>query len=181
MDPSGVFGKILLPIIVFSLILLFILILVFMKLPIEQAEKMGSFLSGITSVGLICISLGSIYATIYVAKSINELSTEYRREDEYSERMIDVLQKMLAADKTLHKYIDEDRRDSFRDFDREESINNLMTQQRSYTLVLKYYCSKHPKGFNGLIDILDSFIDNPANYKVFIQIINGTMSNLLNE
>ena len=108
MKSSGVFGKILLLTIMFSLILLIVLILVFIKLPIDQAEKMGSFLSGITSVGLICISVGSIYATIFVAKSINDLSTETRREDDYSERIINVLQKMLSTDTLLSKAIEED-------------------------------------------------------------------------
>ena len=146
----------------FSLIFLIILILVFIKLPIDQAEKMGSFLSGITSVGLIFVSLGSIYATIYVAKSINDLSTESRREDEYSERMIVVLQKMLATDTMLHKAIDENRFDSYRDFDREKTILNLMSQQRTNALILKYYFTKHPKVMNGVEDIVDSFITNTA-------------------
>ena len=162
MNSSGVFGKILLPVIMFSMFLLVILILIFVKLPFEQAEKLGSFLSGITSVGLVFISLGSIYATIYVAKSINDLSTETRREDEYSERMIDVLQKMLATDTLLHKAIDEDRFDNYRDFDREKTINNLMSQQRTNALILKYYFSKHPKSNNDFADIVDSFIKNTA-------------------
>ena len=147
MYSSSVFGRILLPTIMFSLVLLVILILVFIKLPIDQAEKMGSFLSGITSVGLICISVGSIYATIFVAKSINDLSTETRREDEYSERMIDVLQKMLATDTMLHKALYEDRFDSYRDFDREKTIENLKAQQKSYVLILKILFLKTSKEF----------------------------------
>ena len=162
MNSSGVFGKILLPTIVFSLALLLVLILVFIKLPINQAEKLGSFLSGISSVGLICISIGSIYATIIVAKTINDLSTVSRREDEYSERMIVVLQKMLATDTMLHKAIDENRFDSYRDFDREKTILNLMSQQRTNALILKYYFTKHPKVMNGVEDIVDSFITNTA-------------------
>lgn len=178
MDSSGVFGKILLPTIVFSLVLLLILILVFVNLPNDLAEKLGSFLSGITSVGLICISLGSIYATIYVAKSINELSTESRREDEYSERMIDVLQKMLAADTMLRKAIDESFGANYHDFDRETTIKNLIAQQRSYALVLKYYCSKHPKNFNGIADIVHKFIENPADTAI-LKRIEAVIYNLL--
>ena len=162
MNSSGVFGKILLLTIMFSLILLIVLILVFIKLPIDQAEKMGSFLSGITSVGLICISVGSIYATIFVAKSINDLSTETRREDEYSERMINVMQKMLDADTLLRDAIDKGRGNHFHDFERERSIKDLIIQQKSYSLFLKYYLSKYPKIHNGFSGIVDSFIKNTA-------------------
>ena len=162
MNSSGVFGKILLLTIMFSLILLIVLILVFIKLPIDQAEKMGSFLSGITSVGLICISVGSIYATIYVAKSINDLSTESRRDDEYAERMIDVMQKMIVTDTLLHKAFDDERYDNYRDFEREKTIQNLMSEQKTNALILKYYLSKYPKIHNGFSGIVDSFIKNTA-------------------
>lgn len=180
MNSSNVFGRILLPTIMFSLVLLIVLILVFIKLPVDQAEKMGSFLSGITSVGLICISVGSIYATIFVAKSINDLSTETRREDEYSERMINVMQKMLDADTLLRDAIDKGRGNHFHDFERERSIKDLIIQQKSYSLFLKYYCSKHPKSFNGLNNDIDLFIENPANSNVLIRIVDKAMYNLLN-
>jgi hypothetical protein len=180
MESSSVFCKILLPTIMFSLVLLVILILVYLQLPIDQAEKLGSFLSGITSVGLIFISLGSIYATIYVAKSINDLSTETRREDEYSERMIDVLQKMLATDTMLHKALDEDRFDSYRDFDREKTIENLKAQQKSYVLILKYYFSKHPKNFTSLVNSLDSFNKDITDTTKLKQ-IGSAMFNILSE
>ncbi len=176
MNSSGVFGKILLPTIMFSLVLLVILILVFIKLPIDQAEKMGSFLSGITSVGLICISIGSIYATIYVAKSINDLSTETRREDDYSERIINVLQKMLSTDTLLSKAIEEDSIDRSRNFDREDKIRTLKTQQRSFALILKYYVSKHPKNFDSLVNVVDTFIKNPADSAKLKQIENEIYS-----
>ena len=168
MNSFSVFGKILIPVIMFSLFLLVILILIFLKLPFDQAQKLGSFLSGITSVGLIFISLGSIYATIYVAKSINELSTETRREDEYAERMIDVWYKMLATNTMLQKARDDERKDTFRDFDRERAIENLLAQQKAYVLVLKYYFSKHPKNFTGLANLLDLFtveIENTTKLK----------------
>ena len=180
MNSSSVFGKILLPVIMFSLILLVILILIFANLPIDRAEKLGSFLSGITSVGLICISIGSIYATIYIAKSINDLSTETRREDEYAERMIDVLQKMLDADTLLRDAIDKGRGNHFHDFKRERTIKDLIIQQKSYSLFLKYYCSKHPKSFNGLNNDIDLFIENPANTNVLIRIVDKAMYYLLN-
>lgn len=180
MYSSSVFGRLLLPTIMFSLVLLVILILVFIKLPIDQAEKMGSFLSGITSVGLICISVGSIYATIYVAKSINDLSTESRRDDDYSERIINVMQKMLDADTFLRDAIDKGIGNHFHDFERERTIKDLIIQQKSYSLFLKYYCSKHPKSFNGLNNDIDLFIENPANSNILIRIVNTTMFNLLN-
>ena len=176
MNSSGVFVKILLPTIMFSLVLLVILILVFINLPIDQAEKMGSFLSGITSVGLICISVGSIYATIFVAKSINDLSTETRREDDYSERIINVLQKMLSTDTLLSKAIEEDYIDRSRNFDREDKIRTLKTQQRSFALILKYYVSKHPKNFDSLVNVVDTFIKNPADSAKLKQIENEIYS-----
>lgn len=180
MNSSGVFGKILLPVILFSLILLVILILIFAKLPFDQAEKLGAFLSGITSVGLIFISLGSIYATIYVAKSINDLSTETRREDEYAERIINVLQKMLDADTLLRNAIDKGRGDHFHDYERERAIKDLIIQQKSYSLFLKYYFSKHPKSFNGLNNDVNLFIENPAESIVLFRIVDTAMYNLLN-
>ena len=124
----------------------FTLLGISLLISLNISPDFASRFNGITTAfaaALNCFAaFGMIYATIMVERTVNKLSIDARREDDYTYQIICYYEKLHD----LYKYLDEHRFDGNRSvFDQNyDSDKSILEEAVRICRLLKYYVHKHP-------------------------------------
>lgn len=157
------FGNTLLIVLMSFLLLLIILLLIFLNIG-QEANHFGTFISGIASILTAVASLGAIYATMTVSNAVNAISTRDRREDEYTEHIIE---QMIKFNELSASYVDFCHKNAGSSIfnkqdDFEEQKRKMMRELIICCRVIIYYVKRHPLEpyGNQLMDAIDWFLND---------------------
>lgn len=158
------FGNTLLIVLMAFSALLIILLLIFLNIGQEEANHFGAFISGIASILTAVASLGAIYATMTVSNAVNAISTKDRREDEYTEHIIEQMIKFNELSASYEDFCHKNAGSSVVDKqdDYEEQKRKMMRELIICCHVIIYYVKRHPlKSYgNQLMDAISWFLDD---------------------
>ena len=140
------FGNTLLIVLTAFLALFILLLLIFFNIRQEEASHFGTFISGFASILTAVASLGAIYATMTVSNAVNAISTRDRREDEYTEHIIEQMIKFNELSASYEAFCHKNACSSVfnKQDDFEEQKRKMMRELIICCHIIIYYVKRHP-------------------------------------